>query len=100
MDRDKRFLNESHAEFGSISWYVKQGGGHYLSSHAVSISSPSNIASDLRLTDCGHNIVLEFSAYKYKHVVSRLAKLDALIDSLVEFRAAYIKQAKATTFKS
>lgn len=88
--RNKVWLNDSHQEFGSVAWHVspdkrfRTGKGY--------------IYSELRMTDCGDNINLEFSADDAKQAFKRLQKLDKLISELQAFRKTYV-DAMETQFK-
>lgn len=80
--RNKSFLNDSHLEFGNISWNIltgKHSDGYYL------------IESTLRISDCGGAINLDFDVVKSHQIASRLAKLDTMINSLTEMREHYQK---------
>jgi hypothetical protein len=78
--RNKSFLNDSHVEFGNISWHIlagKHAGRYYL------------IKSNLRIADCENVITLDFGVEKPHEIPYRLAKLDTLINSLTEMRERY-----------
>lgn len=90
--RDKRFLNESTEEFGSISWSVVSG-------------DPVNrwdslVESDLRISNCSKNIHLDFNCEKLSHIDKRLVKLDNLIDSLTLFKEALLEAKKEVKSKN
>lgn len=81
--RDKRFLNDSHYEFGTVAWNV--------STHQQT-SSEFSISADLRITDCSDVINLEFSSREDpESSEKRMDKLDTLIESLQSFRATLQK---------
>lgn len=80
--RNKSFLNDSHREFGNISWNILTGrhaDRYYL------------IESRLRIADCGNVIILDFDVEKPHEIPSRLAKIDTMINSLTEMREHYQK---------
>ncbi len=78
-DRDKRFLNDSHYEFGTVSWNVST---YQYSERDYTVNA------DLRMSDCGDVINLEFgSSADPKSSEKRMDKLDTLIESLQKFRS-------------
>ncbi|QKN88450.1 hypothetical protein vBValSX1_57 [Vibrio phage vB_ValS_X1] len=75
--RNKTFLSESHEEFGSVSWYVKERGDW-----------GSDVQSEIRITDCYKVVTLDFCAESPSDAKKRLEKLDTLITELQEARKA------------
>lgn len=75
----KRFLTDRGAEGGSIRWSVETGS--YL----------TEIDAELILSDCSKHIYLEFSCDNNKALGKRVAKLEALIEELQDFREALLK---------
>lgn len=81
-EREKQFLNDSHEEFGYVSWRVsvdKMGHNYY----------PVN--SSLHIADCSDKITLDFDCRDTKSIDKRIAKLDVLIDSLLRMRTTLCK---------
>ncbi|CAM0109119.1 hypothetical protein VPH70E343_0092 [Vibrio phage 70E34-3] len=81
--RDKCFLNDSHYEFGTVSWHVST---RQYSERDITVDA------DLRMTDCGDVINLEFgSSSERESSEKRMDKLDTLIESLQKFRSVLQK---------
>lgn len=77
--RDKCFLNDSHYEFGTVAWSVST---YQYSERDFTVNA------DLRMSDCGDVINLEFgSSAERESSEKRMDKLDTLIESLQKFRA-------------
>lgn len=81
--RDKRFLNDNHEEFGSVSWRVTTEGDGGLFNRSV--------LAELRIADCYKVVSLDFDCDKASHIDKRLSKLDSLIDSLQDMREALVE---------
>ena len=75
----KRFLTERGNEGGSVRWAIETGS--YL----------TEIDAELILTDCSKSIYLEFSCDNNKALSKRVAKLEALIGELQDFRESLLK---------
>lgn len=81
-ERHKQFLNDSHEEFGYVSWKVSSDGTGYQ-------YYPVN--GSLTIADCSDQIVLDFDCKDVKSVDKRIAKLDVLVGSLQDLRKALVK---------
>ena len=76
--KDKRFLNDSHEEFASVSWYVTNEDKVFY----------NFMESEVRIADCHNVITLDFNCADIVAAKKRLQKLDNLIESLSEMRVA------------
>lgn len=76
--RDKKFLNDSTSEFGSVAWSVSTEDGYDM----------YVLEGSLQIQDCGSRISLDFDCEKPKHIQKRIDKLDSLIHSLQEMKVA------------
>jgi hypothetical protein len=74
--RGKRFISDSHEEYGSVGWYLNTDGRMGL----------YTMDGELRLGDCSEVIILDFSCYHSSDVPKRISKLDSLIEELQNMR--------------
>lgn len=75
--KGRRFISEKGNEGGSIRWYIEgKFKGKYF-----------GIKSALILTDCARSVELDFNLYSSKDISQRVAKVDELIDELVNFKS-------------
>ena len=79
LRRNKAFLNDSHLEGGSVSWYVATGDQEEEESILCNCYLISGI---LQITDCHNQIQIDFNCEKESHIPTRVAKLQTLIDEL------------------
>ena len=86
--RDKRFLNDSVKEWGFVGWEIDNETEGDTGTYAY-----------IRVNDCNNCAILDFNAQPGKQHAKRLKKLDVLISSLQDFRAAYVKAGEPTKFQ-
>ena len=78
--RDKRFLNDSHEEFGYICWSV-----------STEVTYGGIVSAELSIADCSKTICLEFDCHEQKHIQKRIQKLDNMMESLHNMREALVE---------
>jgi hypothetical protein len=80
---NKEFLNDSVNETGFIIVKGKSDRQEDLSEHSA---ENLYMEAEVQISDCSKKIYLDFSVTKDSDLVKRLAKLDVLINNLVELR--------------
>ena len=79
--QNKRFISDEHNEFSSISWHITSGWGEGQKKKHTK-------CSDLRLSDCYKVISLDFDYEGHDQFLSRIKKIDCLIEELQKYKQA------------
>lgn len=87
LRRNKRFLNESHHEGGSIHWHIITTKTDYAFAEGSII-----------IRDCDKSVEIDMYCSKRKHVADRISKVEALIEELEKVKLALIETKKCTTY--
>ena len=94
--KNKEFLSNSHGEGGSINWYVAEG----ANVDDVCGLFSNIVEGELKLSDCYRTITLDFGCENINQIDKRVAKVQTLLDNLLEMKQALLEAKKIVSQKN